>query len=93
MRTCLKAEESFVCSKRLTCVGVTVLYVCMYIYYVTNTKKQNKCKAWKIAKLQSKGGKQASIKALHCFLSQSDRRDDKAHGAIALQLVRAPSLN
>ena len=33
------------------------MYVCMYIYYVTITKKQNKCKAWKIGELQSKGCK------------------------------------
>ena len=38
------------------------------------------------------GSKQAAIKALHFFLCQSDNKNDKAHSAVALQLVKAPIL-
>ena len=51
------------------------LYVCMCIYYVTVTKNSETiAKFEKIAKLQSNGGKPASIKTWHCSSSQSDHR-------------------
>ena len=37
--------------------------------------------------------KQASKLCIASQVNQTTDRDDKAHGAIALQLVRAPSLN
>ena len=46
--------------------------ICMYIYYVKYYKKSETSAKVKIAKIQkqSKGGKQATIKALQCFSYQ-----------------------
>ena len=57
-----------------------VSYVCMYIYYVTVTKKRNKCKAWKIAKLQTKQEWQTSKHLSFALLPKSIRPQKRWQG-------------
>ena len=68
----------------------------MYIYYVTITKRGKQVQSLKNSKITNKvtvAKKQPSKLCIDFQVNQTTDRDDKAHGAIALQLVRAPSLN
>ena len=72
------------------------MYVCMYIYYVTITKKAKQVQSLKNSKITNKArvaNKQASKLCIASQVNQTTDRDDKADGAIALQLVGAPGLN
>ena len=73
------------------------LYVCMCIYYVTVTKKIAKqVQSLKNSKITNKVtvvNQQASKLGIAPQVNQTTDRDDMTHGAIALQLVRTPSLN
>ena len=69
----------------------------MYVYLLCqNYKKAKQVQSLKIAKNTNKVtvvNKQPSKLCLASQVNKTTDRDDKAHGAIALQLVRAPSLN
>ena len=69
----------------------------MYVYLLChNYKKVKQVQSLKNSKSANKVtvvNKQASKLCIASQVNQTTDRDDKAHGAIALQLVRAPGLN
>ena len=73
------------------------MYVCMYVYLLCqNYKKAKQVQSLKKIKITNKVtmvNKQASKLCIASQVNQTTDKDDKAYGAIALQLVRALSLN
>ena len=72
-------------------------FVCMYVcIFITSQIQKSKTSA-KLEKQQNYKvrvvNKQASKLCIASQVNQTTDRDDKVHGAIALHLVRAPSLN
>ena len=69
----------------------------MYVYLLChNYKKAKQVQSLKNSKNTNKVrvvNKQPSKLCIASQVNQTTDRDDKAHSAIALQLVRAPSLN
>ena len=69
----------------------------MYVYLLChNYKKAKQVQSLKNSKYTNKVtvvNRQASKLCIASQVNQTTDRDDKAHGAIALQLVMEPSLN
>ena len=75
----------------------TVEGVRMYVYLLCQSYKKSETSAkLKNSKSTNKAmvvNKQASKLCIASQVNKTTDRDDKAHGAIALQLVRVPRLN
>ena len=70
------------------------MYVCIFIMSIIR-KKRNKCNILEIKQKYKKTvvKKQQPKPCIASQVNQTTDRDEKAHDAIALQLVKAPSLS